>query len=406
MRRWSGPVRGPVLAVAVLIGATAPARGAPGPQLLGDPGGMRSRLERLGVTLQPFSNHFGSWLARGGSPDGDDFGHSASYDLLVHTDLEELAGMQGASFLLHAKGQYDHNLNREIGALSDPIDDADLDEALYLSELWLQQAFLGGRVRFRFGLFEQQVVFDRNAYANSEDRQFLATYLDNNGVVPLPSGIGVVLLAELAPWLELAAGVADADNVPPRVGFSSAFDDLEGLTAHVEATARLRLPDGRPGSYRLGVFRDARERVLFAEAGDPSAARRGHWGAYLSLDQQLLREGGDAAQGLGLFARAGYADPDASRVAWFWSAGLHYQGPLPGRDADVLGLGVYQTIPSDAYREEVDPEFTEETGFELYYAVALFPWLVVTPDLQVILDPGGERRSTVLLCTLRLRLAF
>ena len=38
------------------------------------------------------------------------------------------------------------------------------------------------------------------------------------------------------------------------------------------------------------------------------------------------------------FTRGGYADPDVNRIAWFWSLGFQYQGALPSRDADIVGL--------------------------------------------------------------------
>ena len=62
---------------------------------------------------------------------------------------------------------------------------------------------------------EQQTIFDRNAFANNEDRQFLATFLDNNGVVPLPNGLAATLFLRPFPWLELALGVADPQLVQP-----------------------------------------------------------------------------------------------------------------------------------------------------------------------------------------------
>ncbi len=412
----SGPAvagRGRGLGLAVLLLATMAPAAAPGgtlrhlrqsPQLLDDPAGLRSRLERLGVTLQLFTNHFGVWKAAGGGASRDDErGHSASYDLFAHLDLEELASLRDLTLLLQAKGQYDSNLNGEVGALSDPVDDADFDEAIYLAQLWAQQGFLGGRVRLRAGLLEQQTVFDRNAYANSEDRQFMASFLDNNGIVPLPSALGVVLLGEPTDWLELAAGVADADNVPRRSGFESAFDDFESLTGHLEAAVKLRLPGKRPGTYRVGIFRDGRERPVFGR----SRRRRGHWGVYLSLDQLVLRETGDAAQGLGLFARFGSADPDVNRFAWFGSLGLSYTGPIPGRGEDVLGMGAWQAVSSGRFRDRVAPDADRETGLELYYAIALLPWLVVTPALQVIAHPGGfEDADDAVLAALRVRVAF
>jgi porin len=380
------------------------------PRLLDDPGGTRSLVERYGLTLQLFYNQYLAWKPEGGAEPGSAFGHSASYDLFGLADLEELAGWPGLDLLLHVKGQYDENVNEAVGALSDPVDDADFDQAIYVDELWLEQGLLDDRVRLRAGFLEQQTVFDRNAYANSEDKQFSSTYLDNNGLVPLPNGLGAVLLVRPADWLEIAAGAADADNVPRRSGFDTAFDGLKSLTATFELTARARLPGASrlPGAFRAGVFLDGRRKPVFGRdsATGLPRTRRGHFGAYLSLDQLAFRERPQSPEGLGLFARAGYADEDTSRVAWFWSAGLQYEGLLPGRSADVLGLGTYQTLPSERYREAVDPDFGRELGVELYYRIALLPWLAVTPDLQVILDPGASGSDDATVALLRFRVTF
>ncbi|MEN8158723.1 MAG: carbohydrate porin [Myxococcota bacterium] len=381
LRSRAGRVAGLALGVA----ATALPAGAEA-RLLGDPGGARSDLERRGVTLQAFSNHFATWKVAGGADSSGELGHSGSYDLFALLDAERLVGAPGLSVLLHVKGQYDENVNPDVGALADPIDDADFDRAVYVTELWLEQALLANRVRLRVGFLEQQTLFDRNAYANSEDRQFLATALDNNPVVPLPNGLGAALMLHPTDALELALGVGDAENVPGRSGFDTAFDGHDSLGAWAETTLRVR-PCGLPGSYRLGVFRDGRD--------------DGHWGAYLSFDQLLLQEADAPDEGLGVFARFGKADEDESRISWSWSAGLSYAGALPGRSDDVLGLGVWQLSPSSR-----GADVARETGAELYYAAAVLPWLTVTPAVQWIRDPGGEPTPDAVVTTLRMRVAF
>lgn len=380
-------------------------RAAPAGELLGDPGGRRSWLERLGVVVQLFYNQYLSGKPEGGgaNPDGV-FGHSGSYDFFARADLDALTGWRGADFLIHLKGQYDRNVNDDVGALSAPIDDADFDAPFYLDELWLQQAFLENRLRFRLGFLEQQTFFDRNAYANSEDRQFLTTFLDNNAVVPLPNGLGVLALIAPVPWLQIGLGAADADNVPREAGFDTAFDGIDSVTGYLEL--ELRSPwerVGLPGSYRLGAFLDGRALEDFRTG----RADRGHPGAYLSFDQLAYRERPGSRQGLGLFARGGYADPDVNRIAWFWSLGIQYQGALPRRGADILGLGVFQAIGSRVYRDRVDPDFDRETGIELYYRIEVLPWLAVTPDFQYILDPGATGAADdAIVATLRLRVSF
>jgi porin len=374
-------------------------------RLIGDPDGARSRLERIGIHLDLFYNQYlsGKPSGAGANPDAV-FGYSGSYDFFTRVDLDALTGWTGAQLLLHVKGQYDRSLNADVGALSKPIDDASFDDPIYVDELWLQQAALGGRLELRLGFSEQQTLFDRNAYANSEDRQFLTQYLDNNAVVPLPNGLAATVIFHPADWLDLAGGVADADNVPGRAGFDTFFDQMDSLTGYFEAA--LRSPwatSGHPGRYRIGVFVDGRSLPDFATG----RAERGHVGAYLSLDQQIWQHRSGTPQDLGIFARAGYADPDVNRVAWFWSVGFEYAGAIPTRGADVLGLGTYQAIGSSCYRRFVDPRFDSETGLELYYALRAVGWLVITPDFQYVFDPGAiGANDDAFVFTLRLRVTF
>lgn len=387
---------------------------ATSPQLLDDPGGVRSRLELLGVSLQLFGQEYLGWKAPGGGARSHGaFGDSGSYDLFGLVDAGELAGWRGLELLVHAKGLYGRNVNDDVGALSDPVDDADFDAPIYVDELWLEQAAFGDRVRLRIGMLEQQTLFDRNAYANSEDTQFMTTYLDNDGIVPLPRGLGAALLVTPVDWLDVVVGAVDAENTSRSAGFDTAFDGFDSLTGYLELRFRSRL-QGRagplPGSWRFGAFIDGRDRTLYSKTqagtGQP-IGERGHPGAYLSFDQLAYREGPESEQGLGVFARVGWADPDANRIAWFWSFGASYLGLVPGRDADVLGLGAYGAIGSERYRERVDPDFRGETGIELTYRIALLPWLALTPDVQVIVDPGGDRSADdAVVAVLRARVSF
>jgi carbohydrate-selective porin OprB len=88
------------------------------PRRPGDLGGQRSRLEQLGIDLQLSCSQYVGWRARGGVDPDRRFGSSGGYDFFGLVDVEELAGWRGADFLLHVKGQYDENLNEDVGALS------------------------------------------------------------------------------------------------------------------------------------------------------------------------------------------------------------------------------------------------------------------------------------------------
>lgn len=369
------------------------------PRLLGDPAGVRSDLESLGVSLSLYYHQYLAWKPRGGAVPDAAFGTSGTYDFFVRVDFEELTRWRGLVLLFRLRGGYDRNVNAKVGALSDPIDDADFDSPFYVDELWLEQSFLRDHALVRLGFLQQQTLFDRNAYANSEDRQFATSFLDNNPVVPLPNGLGGVLIAKPMRWLEIAAGIADTDNVPRRAGFHTTFDDLSSLTGYLELLLRPTLPSATgplSGNVRLGLFLDGRERE----------GRRGHLGFYVSLDQQLYREQARGDQGLGFFGRFGYADPSVHPLSLFWSVGLQYVGLLPRRDADVVGVGVYQAIGSRRLHD-TELGIDRETGIEAYYRIQLLPWLQVSPDVQVVLDPGGQPKTpTAVVALLRLGLTF
>ena len=95
------------------------------------------------------------------------------------------------------------------------------------------------------------------------------------------------------------------------------------------------------------------------------------------------------AQGIGLFLRYGFAHAEVNELEHFWSAGVQYQGLVPTRDDDVVGFGVAQGVVS-RFVERVDEKPRRETALELYYNFRVTPWLNVSPDFQVILDPGGR----------------
>jgi porin len=102
----------------------------------------------------------------------------------------------------------------------------------------------------------------------------------------------------------------------------------------------------------------------------------------------VWNEGRDGdGQGLAAFFRFGAADARVDEIKAFWSAGLQYQGLLPGRDKDVAAVGFATARLSQA----AGAGFTarHETVIEVYYNAQVAPWLSVTPSVQYIANPGG-----------------
>jgi len=88
----------------------------------------------------------------------------------------------------------------------------------------------------------------------------------------------------------------------------------------------------------------------------------------------LIKEnaGPEDSQGLGTFLRYGYANSKKNDITNFWSAGFQYQGPLDGRDDDVLGVGFAQGFFSD----KAPSTYTEDYETRISHVKVAHPMLI------------------------------
>lgn len=383
-------------------------------RMTGDWGGARTKLEDTGVTFNIYYNQIYGVNTHGGLNTSGAQRFSGSLDLLLQLDFDLMGVIPGGSMLVFAKRNWSLNINPDVGALSDPIDDADGDLPIYVDDLHYQQDFLDDKLQLRFGYLDQQLILDRNAYANSEDTQFMSTYLDNNNAtIPLTIGLGATLFINPTDWLSFIVGAADGQAIPLQPGFDTTFHDSAAFFGYFETDLRVKLngPDGPlPGNYRFGLIYDPRTKERYRDDLDgdlPPKYQTGDVGFYMSFDQLVFRESPRDDQGLGMFFRYGYRHGEVNRISDFWSVGAQYKGLVPDRDNDVLGFGVYSAIGSQQYQRWVDPDFDRETGYELYYNIQITPWLHLTPDFQYIYQPGGSRDADdAFVVALRARVTF
>jgi porin len=88
--------------------------------------------------------------------------------------------------------------------------------------------------------------------------------------------------------------------------------------------------------------------------------------------------------GVGLFARFGFADPDANPINWSASVGLGGRGLLPGRGDDTFGAGYYYTDVQDTRGFTLLGLRSSAQGIEAYYSFAITPAMNATLDIQWI----------------------
>lgn len=385
-------------------------------RLTGDWWGRRTWLEDhgidFGVSLTTIYQH----NVHGGlqTRNGHEITGSTDYELTL--DFETMGLWKGG--ILYALGESSWNDgigDDRVGSLFGVNGDALGDESIIASELWYEQTFWDGKGRFRIGKVDLTTDVDANAYANDETSQFLNLALINTGNIPVPDrGLGALLIVQPLDWLYFGLGAADAQADGRETGFRTTFHDEDYFFGGFELGLLpvWETPWGKlPGGYRFGMWYDPQPKaVFFNDLGGRRLTvpfQRDDLGFYFNMDQMLWKENSADeadAQGLGMFFRYGFAHEDCNPIEHFWSIGAQYQGLIPTRDDDVLGLGFAQGMLSGRLRDLDGGD--RESVYELYYNALVLPWLNVTPDFQYIVNPGAADGRDSFVAGLRMQMSF
>lgn len=118
--------------------------------------------------------------------------------------------------------------------------------------------------------------------------------------------------------------------------------------------------------------------------------REGGAGAYLLGQRELWRHE-DGIRGLSAFARLGIAEEEVGPFDAYLGGGLVYHGLLPGERVDQLGLAVAAGRFGGRTRRAESPGLEPwEVSIELTWQVPVTEHLFVQPEVQWIMDPGGD----------------
>lgn len=379
-------------------------------------GGLKDWLGPRGLDLALSTTQIYQDNAHGGRSTRRQAGRfSGSYDLELWTNLRELLGVEAGRIYTHAEGSYSRGIDPyAVGSFFNVNGDALGDRVLDVTELWYEKSWLDGVLTVRLGKidfaggFECRgcpVSFDGSLYANDETAQFLNLALVNNPTIPLPlAALGVIVHCMPIDGWYFSAGMQDAEGDRRASGFATTFDGDDYFLYIAETGLAPRLHSARgplPAAYRVGFWYDPQPRGT----ADSDQSCRNAVGFYTTCDQMLWKENDqpDDTQGLGAFFRYGYTDSRRHDLPQFWSAGVQYQGLVPGRRDDVLALGWARGL----FSEQAALSFPagHESVIETYYNIRLANWSHLTPSVQYVAHPGGTGPDA-LLVGLRAQIAF
>ncbi len=388
-----------------------------GKRMTGEWGGIRPWMDENGIDFSVI--YVGTWQQnfRGGieTHNADDF--CGDLRLNLYVDLDKLKIIPGGFIFARGKSSYNDSVQRNVGSLgSTAWVVASGDHEIFLDKWWYGQKFFDGMLEFRAGKLLTPIdLFDQNAYAMNPWDQFMNQNVLVNPTVPHRKAPGAYMKFQPVDWAYFSMAGLNADQTDSTHAFDAetTFHDDPSFIGIWETgfMPKFQGANGKlPGNYRFGVHYDARPVTVYRDTlGGVRQMRQRNEdvGFYTSMDQLLWKENNDPKdkQGLGAFFRYGFAHRDVNRVSHYWSIGAQYQGLIPTRDKDVVAFGVGQSILSSQFRHQINHLADRETVYELYYSIEITPWLVLTPDIQFITEPGGMKNARdALVGSLRVKL--
>lgn len=124
-----------------------------------------------------------------------------------------------------------------------------------------------------------------------------------------------------------------------------------------------------------------------------------------NVGHQLLPSAVLPGKGIGVYGRIGFTGGDPNPIASSLALGLSGEAMWRSRPFDGFGVGVYAYNWSSGLQAALQTPIQQEVGMELYYNVALTPWLIISPNLQVI-QPATTGVPLLTVLGVRSRLRF
>ncbi|HVO23361.1 MAG TPA: carbohydrate porin [Candidatus Margulisiibacteriota bacterium] len=365
--------------------------------LTGDWGGLRNDWAEKGVTFDANLTQIEQGVVSGGKNGSWEYGGRG--DITANLDTQKAGLWPGGFLTVELEGNWSSSVNGKTGALSPantnqlfPLPTGDNAALPNLSFAQFLSHYFGVAV----GKFQTVTTGDANEFAHGKgDAQFFNLAFNINPsvlVVPYSTlGAGVIVLPTADPNQAVVSLLALSATGKAS---TSGFDNLNGAIFAGEGRVRTGF-FGLSGHQLLGAlysnkrYTSLDQRLGFVIENRALATQDGTWAMYYNFDQFLYETDKAAGHGIGLFGRFGASEGDPIPTQYFYSAGVGAKGLIPSRDHDQFGLGYYYSSinnPTIVFSPRRPPlsALRDEWGFEGYYNVALTPWLLLTPDVQVI----------------------
>jgi porin len=405
------------------IGIPSPSIAPSLPSELGDQGGIRKALAERAVTFK--LNYTGEILGNVAGGIQRAAVYDGQIEFVLNVDLEKRVGWKGAS--IHANVfqiQGEQLAVEKVGSL-DTVSSIEALATIRLYEASFQQRLFDDKLSIKFG----QLAADTEFLTSTTASHFVnGTFgFPTIDFVDLPSGgpayplatPGIRIQIDPLPSGSLLAAVFNGDPSGPGAGDPQARNRY-GVNFRVsdpplwigEAQYKYNQEKGAtdlPGVLKLGIWYHVGtfDDVGFGTDGQSltfgngiPTKRRGNWGVYGVVDQQIWRlSGKDPERAANVFVRVSGSPSDRNEIDFYVDGGVTFTGLVPRRPGDAFGVAfAYNRISGDLSALDKDEVAAGQRAvvhdyealLELTYQAQIKPGWIVQPDFQYIWHPGGR----------------
>jgi porin len=351
-------------------------------------------------------------LARGGLLDRRTSNYRGNLDMVVMLDLEIAAGIKGGRLFVYGQNVHGNPLSADavgdfqfFSNLDSTISENDRPQFTAVAEYWYEQLLADDSLRIKIGKQDANADFAYSDVAGD----FVHSSFGLPPTIPLPTfpsqALGSAAFWSATEDIVLAAGIYDGTPASGPQGVRWGFDTLGHNGAMFltqgQLTGQSGLNGQLPWTVRVGGWHHNGDDLWTDFAAVPNI-KDSNSGGWLIGDTMLAKEsyGTDDTQGLAAFAMYSWTRADRNLFDSSLAAGLVYNGLLPRRDEDLIGLGVAVANLSDDYLESEllngNIFDTREIATELFYKCRLTPCITLQPEMQHITHPGAQYPDALL----------
>lgn len=312
-------------------------------------------------------------------------------DIILSMDMEKAGLLKGGEFLFHGLNTHGNLPSEELVGDLQILSNIESGNYIGFYEYYFKQKI--NNFTFILGQHDLNTEFIGTEYGG--------TFINSSfGIAPTISlNVPVSIYPVAAPAFIIKyekdelyvakAGIYDGDpgdfeSNRYNLQWNTNSDEGYFLISEIEFKSNF---SGNKGCYKIGSFFHTGD---FVDYRDTLKSQKGNFGFYFISDQVLWTSKANSSKYLGAFLQAGYSLSNYNFIDFYLGGGLHFNGTLPQRFEDVVGLAFAYAKISNVYKNIYSGYDPGELAIELTYKFRVFDFYTIQPNLQYIINPGAN----------------